>query len=60
MTGYNNPQWKGAAMVYAYISLLIMLIIAVTGLFCRVIKSSKVPANAQLLIDAWNSVSEKK
>jgi len=47
-------------MVYIYIYLIfpILLLIVVTILFLRSLKSSEIPANAQLLVDAWNSVAD--
>lgn len=44
-------------MLYIYLILPILLLIVVTILFLRSLKSSGIPANAQLLVDAWNSVA---
>ena len=47
-------------MLYIYIYLIfpILLLIVVTILFLRSLKSSGIPANAQLLVDAWNSAAD--
>lgn len=44
-------------MLYFYLFLCIVLLVAVTIYYFRSLKSSGVPANAQLIIDAWNSVA---
>jgi hypothetical protein len=47
-------------MKYFYIILCIALLIGVTKFFFSCLKNEKIPANAQLLVDAWNSLTEKK
>ena len=45
-------------MLYIYLILPILLLIVVTILFLRSLKSIEIPANAQLLVDAWSSVAD--
>jgi len=46
-------------MLYLYLFLLIVSLVTVLIVFVRAIKSSGVPANAQLIVDVWNSVSQR-
>ena len=44
-------------MHYLYLLLPISLLAAVTVCYLRSLRTSRVPANTQLLITAWNSTS---
>jgi hypothetical protein len=46
-------------MLYLYLFLCIVLLVAVTIYFFQSLKSSGIPANAKLIIDAWNSLPGK-
>ncbi len=48
------------AVPYVYLIFTIILIIAVPAYFFHSIRSGQLPANTQLLIDAWNSASENE
>jgi len=45
-------------MLYFYLFFLLVLLAVVTLYYFRSLKSSGIPANAQLIIDAWNSISK--
>ena len=45
-------------MIYIFILFCIALLIGVTVFFFSTFKSAGVPANARLIIDAWNSVHD--
>ncbi|XCN75157.1 MAG: hypothetical protein Q3M24_10615 [Candidatus Electrothrix aestuarii] len=47
-------------MTYFSIILCIALLIGIANFFLSSLKNEKIPANAQLLVDAWNSLSEKR
>lgn len=48
-------------MLYAYLFILILLLVVVTVYYFRFLKAaSGIPANAQLLIDAWNTVNNNQ
>ena len=42
-------------MLYFYLFLLFVFLALVTGHFFRSLKFSQIPANAKLLVEAWNS-----
>lgn len=44
-------------MLYFYLFFLLFFLGAITINFIRSLKSSTIPPNAKLIIDAWNSVS---
>jgi hypothetical protein len=49
------------AMLYIYLFLLLMLFGVVTVYYFRFLKTaSGIPANAQLLIDAWNTANNSQ
>ena len=47
-------------MTYFFIILCIALLIGITKYFLSSLKNENIPANARLLVDAWNSLNEEK
>lgn len=45
-------------MLYIYLYVLLLVLVAITILFLYSLKSLGIPGNAQLIVDAWNSVSD--
>lgn len=46
-------------MLYFYLTLLLIFLVMITVIFLRSLRSSEIPANAKLLIDAWNSIAKQ-
>lgn len=47
-------------MLYMYIFLLLLVPVGVTVYYFRSLLRSGIPANAKLLVDAWNSIADEQ
>jgi hypothetical protein len=47
-------------MLYFYLSLCILLLAILAVFFIRSVDGEKIPPNAQLIVDTWNSIAGKK
>ena len=47
-------------MVYIYLFFLMLLLAGVVMFFFLSLRGGRLPANAQLLVDAWNLISDKR
>lgn len=56
---YSNTYffWRRISMLYFYLCLPVLLLAIVTYFYFRSLRSSGVPANTHLLIDAWNATA---